>query len=133
VATATPANDRAAEAAGSKRHVDDGRQMSSVIVQYVGYTPKALTREYTFHVREAGEEREFKLNIANEAFVTHRVQYQDAPAICSARLQAELTAFANHPPETQYEITAAELDNYRKARTPAGGPPPWKKKGLEDY
>jgi hypothetical protein len=61
--------------------------------------------EYTFSVREAGEEREFRLNITNEAFVSHRARYQDAPGICSARLHAELSAFSNHPPETKFDIT----------------------------
>jgi hypothetical protein len=88
----------------------------SIIVQYQGFQAKLLVREYTFKVREAGEEREFTLNIANEAFLAHRVKYQDAPAICSQRLQAELAAHANHPLETEYVITAAELEGYRTSR-----------------
>jgi hypothetical protein len=88
----------------------------SVLIQYQGFQAKLLVREYTFKVREAGEEREFTLNIANEAFLSHRVKYQDAPAICSQRLQAELTAHANHPPETEYVITHAELDAYQASR-----------------
>ena len=88
----------------------------SIIVQYQGFQAKLLVREYTFTVREAGEEREFTLNIANEAFLAHRVMYQDAPAICSQRLQAELAAHANHPLETEYVITAAELEGYRTSR-----------------
>jgi hypothetical protein len=87
-----------------------------VIVQYLGFEAKLLAREYTFQVREAGAEREFTLNIANEAFISHRVSYQDAPGICSQRLQAELAAHENHPPETQYVITHAELDAYRSSR-----------------
>lgn len=89
---------------------------NGVIVQYLGFEAKPLAREYTFNVREAGEERKFTLNIANEAFLSHRARYQDAPGICAVRLHAELTAFSNHPPETQYEITGAELDNYREFR-----------------
>jgi hypothetical protein len=93
--------------------------MSSVIImQYMGFEAKPLTREYTFNVREAGQEREFRLNIANEAFVSHRASYQDAPGICAQRLQIELATYSNHPPETEYEITGAELDSYRQARLP---------------
>jgi hypothetical protein len=92
-----------------------------VSVQYLGFSAKLLTREYTFNVREAGQEREFKLNIANEAFVSHRASYQDAPGICALRLQVELATYSNHPPETQYEITSAELDSYRQARLPKRG------------
>lgn len=96
-----------------------GAEMSSaIIMQYMGFEAKPLTREYTFNVREAGQEREFRLNIANEAFVSHRASYQDAPGICSQRLQVELATYSNHPPETEYEITGAELDSYRQARLP---------------
>jgi hypothetical protein len=91
---------------------------SGIIVQYVGFQAKTLSREYTFHVRRAGEDREFTLNIANEAFVSHRARYQDAPGICSERLQTELAAHENHPEETQFVITTAELDSYRASRAP---------------
>ena len=87
-----------------------------LIVQYLGFQAKLLVREYAFQVREAGAEREFTLNIANDAFLAHRVRYQDAPDICAQRLQAELAAHANHPPQTEYVITTDELDAYRTAR-----------------
>jgi len=89
-----------------------------LIVQYIGFQAKLLSREYTFHVRGAGEDRDFTLNIANEAFVSHRASYQDAPGICSERLQAGLAAHENHPAETEFVITSAELDSYRVARAP---------------
>jgi hypothetical protein len=89
----------------------------AIIVQYLGFQAKPLVREYTFQVREAGTEREFTLKIANEAFLSHLVQYQDAPAICSKRLQAELAAHANHPLELQYVITFDELHAFRASRT----------------
>lgn len=91
---------------------------SSPIVQYLGFQSKPQVREYTFNVREAGSEREFTLKIANEAFVSHRARYQDAPAICALRLNAELAAHANQPPESQFAITGLELDNYRESHTP---------------
>ncbi len=88
----------------------------SIIVQYLGFQAKPLVRKYTFQVRSADAEREFILNIANDAFLTHRLKYQDAPAICSQRLHAELAANANHPAQTEYTITTAELDTFRAAR-----------------
>jgi len=100
----------------------------SILVQYVGFRTNTLSREYTFTVRGDGEDREFTLNIANEAFIAHRASYQDAPAICAERLQAELAAHENHPPETQYVITSAELETYRAARAPKGGLKPWSRK-----
>jgi hypothetical protein len=105
-----------------------------IVVKYVGFKPMLLMREYTFQVSEAGENREFKLNIANAAFVSRHARYQDAPAICSERLQAELAAHSNHPPETEYEITVAELDKYRESRTrkTVRGFSGWKK-AQEDF
>jgi hypothetical protein len=100
----------------------------SILVQYVGFRTNTLSREYTFTVRGDGEDREFRLNIANEAFIAHRASYQDAPAICAERLQAELAAHENHPLETQYVITSAELETYRAARSPKGGSKPWTRK-----
>jgi hypothetical protein len=104
------------------------------IVEYLGFQAKPLVREYHFKVRQAGLEREFKLLIENEAFVAHRARYQDAPAICALRLNLELAAHSNHPPETRYAITDAELETYRKARAPAlkGDPSGWKKM-QEDF
>src|SRR5690349_2189375 len=90
----------------------------SPTIQYVGFKVTPLVREYTFNVREAAGAREFILNIANEAFVSHRARYQDAPAICALRLNAELAAHANQPPESQFAITGSELDNYRESHTP---------------
>lgn len=87
-----------------------------IIVQYLGFQAKQLAREYSFQVREAGAEREFTLNIANEAFLSHLARYQDGPDICAQRLQAELAAHANHPSQTEYMITSSELDSYRTSR-----------------
>ena len=87
-----------------------------IIVQYRGFQSKQVAREYSFQVREAGAEREFTLSIANNAFLSHRVRYQDGPDICAQRLQAELAAHANHPSQTEYVITSAELDSYRTSR-----------------
>jgi hypothetical protein len=87
-----------------------------LIVQYLGFQAKLLAREYSFHVREVGVEREFTLSIANEAFLSHRARYQDGPDICAQKLQSELAAHANHPSQTEYVITSAELDSYRTSR-----------------
>lgn len=87
-----------------------------IIVQYLGFQAKQLVREYSFQVRGAGLEREFTLNIANEAFLSRLVRYQDGPDICARRLEAELAAHANHPSQTEYMITSDELDFYRTSR-----------------
>jgi hypothetical protein len=105
----------------------------SILVQYIGFRTNGLSREYTFNVRGDGADREFTVNIANEAFVSHRARYQDAPAICAERLQAELAAHENHPLETQYVITSAELETYRAARSPKGGHKIWSRKSQDEY
>jgi hypothetical protein len=90
-----------------------------ITVQYVGFQVKPLVREYTFAVREtATEPLRYTVTIANEAFVSHRARYQDAPAICSLRLHHELDTHANHPPTTSFCVTDAELAIYQDARKP---------------
>jgi hypothetical protein len=87
-------------------------------VQYVGFEAKELVREYNFLVRQVSGTREFSLAIANEAFSSHRISYQDAPDFCSAKLHRELATYANHPPQTQYRISEAELKEYRDSHAP---------------
>lgn len=90
-----------------------------VIVQYVGFHVKDLVREYTFAVREVpSEPLEYTLSITNEAFVSHRARYQDAPDICAVRLRHELAACSNHPVTTHFCVTDAELADYHDARRP---------------
>src|SRR5258708_26165169 len=90
----------------------------NVIVQFVSFEAKALVREYTFTVREAtNEPREFTLTIANEAFVSHRARYQDAPDICSLKLRRELATDVRHPTKTHFRVSDEELDQYRDAHT----------------
>jgi hypothetical protein len=89
---------------------------NGIIVQYLGFQAKQLVREYAFQVRQASAERTFTLSIANDAFLSHLARYQDGPDICAQRLQAELATHANHPSETEYAITSAELDSYRTSR-----------------
>jgi hypothetical protein len=91
----------------------------SIFVQYLGFQASTLVRKYIFAVREkATEPLHYTLTIANDAFVSHRARYQDAPAICSLRLHRELDAHANHPPTTSFCITDSELAIYLDTRKP---------------
>jgi hypothetical protein len=91
----------------------------TVIVQYVGFESKLHFREYSFLVREhSSEPREFTVTVANEEFDSHRLRYQDAPDICSLKLRRELAVYANHPPESNYPVSGAELDDYRDSHAP---------------
>ena len=89
------------------------------LVQYVGFTAGAMVREYSFIVRdESRQSREYTVTIANEAFVSHRVQYQDGPDICSLRLRRELAAGPNHPEAAQFSVTDSELVDYQHNHSP---------------
>ena len=84
----------------------------------MGFQSTPLFREYTFNVREGAEQREFTLSIENAAFASHRARFQDGPNICSRRLQTEL-AGANPPMVSmRFQITGAELDEFRETHSP---------------
>ena len=105
-----------------------------IIVQFLGYEVKPLVREYTFTVREAATEpREFTLTISAEAFNTRLLRIQDAPDVCSRKLRRELATYANHPPNNHFDITNAELEDYRSARAPKTPKSPFARKPVEDY
>lgn len=99
-------------------------------MQYLGFQPKNEWREYSFQVRYAAEDiRDFTLTILNEAFTSHRVRYQDAPDVCSAKLRRELSANPNHPSHTVFAISDSELADYKaghssKASNRLYGPKP---------
>ena len=89
-----------------------------VIMQFVGFIAKPLAREYTFMVREPSiEPREFTIAIANEAFIEHRLRFQDGPDVCSAKLRRELLNGANLAPESHFDLTNAELDDYHASHS----------------
>jgi hypothetical protein len=93
--------------------------MHGAHVEYVGFRARETTREYTLRVKQAaGAIDDFTLAIANEAFITHRVRYQDGPDICFLKLQRELAALDGALPASYLNITDAELEEYRAAHAP---------------
>ncbi len=92
---------------------------NETLIQFLGFRTRPKLREYTFQVRGNGENRlEFLLTISNEAFLAHRVRYQDAPDICSHWIQRELGANGGTQPRTRCAISDADLEEYRMAHTP---------------
>ncbi len=88
-------------------------------VEYRGFATKGDSREYTLRLKNtAGEFRDFTLAIASEAFVAHRVRYQDGPDICFLKLQRELLAHGEALPPVYLEVTDADLAEYRTAHAP---------------
>ena len=93
-------------------------------VQYVGFEAKLKIRVYKFLVKQGAEDaREFTLAISNDAFLAHRVRYQDAPDICAHRLQRDLAATDNQPLKTHSVISDVELEEYRVAHSPKSSRP----------
>ncbi len=94
--------------------------MSRPFIRYLGFEAKSAAREYTFEVQESSDEpREFRLTITNDAFFRQRIRFQDAPEICSQKLQRELESWAQDPLKlplkTHFSISEAELDEYCNA------------------
>jgi hypothetical protein len=90
----------------------------SVNVQYVGFTAKAMVREYNFLVRETSiDSYEVTFTILNEAFTSHRASFQNGPDICSLKLHRELADSSNVPLKTHYRISETELDAYRDSHS----------------
>jgi hypothetical protein len=89
-----------------------------LIVQFLRFEAQKLERVYFFSVRRGSAERhDTSVTILNEAFDSHRARYQDAAAICSARLHRELEGDAERMLETHYAITDAELEDFRSAHS----------------
>ena len=96
-----------------------------VVLRYVGFESNGAVREYAFTVRGTdGAFSEYFVTIANDAFVAHRVCYQDAAEICFLRLHRELAARSDHPPSTRFSVTDAELTDYKEADTRNQSPAP---------
>ncbi len=93
--------------------------MEGARVEYMGFTVNEATREYKLRVKQPGcEYQSLTLAISNKAFLAHRVRYQDAPDICFLKLQRELIACGDAPLAAHYDVTDAELEDYRVAHTP---------------
>lgn len=92
--------------------------------EYVGFTVDETSRIYTMRVRKPGGElHEFEIAIANQAFLSKRVRYQDAAEICFLKLERELDGCdEDSMPATRLVITDAELDEYRVAHTKKPSP-----------
>ncbi len=92
-------------------------------VEYVGFRSGETTRDYQLLVRHPGGQcDEFIVAIRHEAFLSHRVRYQDAAEICFLKLRRVLdewiSAPESGPPSRRQNITDADLLEYREAHAP---------------
>jgi hypothetical protein len=90
----------------------------AVFMEYRGFTPTALGREYAFQVRFSPQDsREYVVTIAVAAFSSSRVSYQDGPNVCSSRLKRELAANPDVPTGTSFLIDEKEMDDHKLRQT----------------
>lgn len=88
-------------------------------VEYLGFAAKPQAREYTLRVKRGDAFHDFTLAIPNEAFLSRRVRYQDAPELCFLKLQHELLVCTDGGlPSASLSITEADLDAYRTSHAP---------------
>jgi hypothetical protein len=97
--------------------------MTTSQVEYVGFRIGATTRDYRLLVhRPDGQCDEFIIAIEHEAFLTHRVRYQDAAEICFLKLRQAIEARASAPDSAplapRQVVTEENLREYRDAHAP---------------
>ena len=88
-------------------------------VEYVGFRTSERDRSYTLRLwTAAAESCDYVVVIPNEAFLAHRVRYQDAPEICFLKLQRELAGRNEGMTGGRLDVTDADLEDYRLAHAP---------------
>ena len=104
----------------------------SVNVQYVGFTAKAMVREYSFLVRESSiDSQEITFTILNKVFASRRLSFQNGPDICSLKLHRELADSANL--KTHYRISEAELNAYHNSHPPRAAKGLYPRKVAQEF
>ena len=90
-------------------------------VHYLGFRITADGREYLMQVSDALEPRTYVLLVTHEAFATRQTRFQDAPDLCSRKLERELKADPDLLAADRLLLTADELLDYRHAHEPGPG------------
>jgi len=86
-------------------------------IRYMGFRSTGDGREYTLRVEGEGDPRVFVILIPHAAFSERQARFQDAPDLCYAKLQRELTLDATLAPGKMLVLTAADLADYRDLQT----------------
>jgi len=93
--------------------------MVTTYVEFQEFTAGEKRREYHFRVRRGADSHQFTVSIPNEAFLSGRARYQDAPDLCYMKLQREIEACDGDAlPAASLTLTDQELEEYRVAHTP---------------
>ncbi len=93
--------------------------MTTTQVEYLDFAATTAAREYRLLVRRGTDVHQVTVAIPNEAFLSGRVRYQDAPDICFLKIQRELAAGEDGAlPARALSMTDQELEEYRVSHTP---------------
>jgi hypothetical protein len=92
--------------------------MITTNVEYLDFTAGEVAREYHLRVRRGAEAHDVTVVIPNEAFLSGRVRYQDAPDVCFLKIQKELTEAEGGVPARTLRMSDEELEEYKVAHTP---------------
>lgn len=92
--------------------------MAGTQVEYVDFSTKGGAREYRLRVRRGPDELEYTVRVPNDAFLSHRLRYQDGPEVCFLKLQRALAEGDGALPASPLSVTDAEIEEYRVAHAP---------------
>jgi hypothetical protein len=84
----------------------------------VGFAETAGAREYRLRIRQGAEAHEFTVIVSHEAFLSHRLRYQDGPEVCFMKLQRALVDGAGALPTGALAVTEADLEAFKTAHAP---------------
>jgi hypothetical protein len=93
--------------------------MSVTLVEYLDFRAGEAAREYRLRVRRGTDSWGVTVAIPNEAFLSGRARYQDAPDICFLKVKSEIEGRDELGFPTQaLSLTEEELQEYKVAHTP---------------
>jgi hypothetical protein len=93
--------------------------MSATLVEYLDFRAGEAAREYRLRVRRGADSWGVTVAIPNEAFLSGRARYQDAPDICFLKVQKEIAAIGEEGfIARDHEMTDQELEEYKLSHTP---------------
>ncbi len=87
-------------------------------IEYLGFSSSDVARTYRLRVKDGAEFYAFTIDIAHQAFIDHRVRYQDGPDICFLRLQREIAGSTGGFAITHLTLSDVDLAEYREAHLP---------------
>lgn len=85
-------------------------------IRYMGFECTKDGRAYRLRVEGTGEARLVTITIPTAAFASRKARFQDAPELCYARLQRQLTDDPAFEDGLELVLTLEEMDAYREAQ-----------------